>query len=49
MYPRPRWLADIVPTICYATGNPIPEDAEGAVMYQILEEPYLVSPSGASD
>ena len=22
-YERPRWLADIVPTICYCTGNPI--------------------------
>ena len=41
-YERPRWLADIVPTICYATGNPIPEDAEGAVIYQILEDPDLV-------
>ncbi|MDR1856020.1 MAG: alkaline phosphatase family protein [Desulfovibrio sp.] len=42
VYPRPRWLADIVPTLCYATGNPIPEDAEGAVIYQILENPDLV-------
>lgn len=41
-YTRPRWLADIVPTICYATGNPIPEDAEGGIMYQILENPDLV-------
>ncbi len=41
-YTRPRWLADIVPTICYATGNPMPQDVEGAVMYQILEEPNLV-------
>ncbi len=41
-YERPRWLADIVPTICYATGNPMPADVEGAVIYQILEEPNLV-------
>jgi predicted AlkP superfamily phosphohydrolase/phosphomutase len=41
-YTRPRWLADIVPTLCYATGNPVPEDAEGAIIYQILECPDLV-------
>ncbi len=41
-YERPRWLADIVPTICYATGNPIPDDAEGGIMYQIMEDPNLV-------
>lgn len=41
-YPRPRWLADIVPTLCYITGNPIPADAEGAPIYQIMENPNLV-------
>jgi predicted AlkP superfamily phosphohydrolase/phosphomutase len=41
-YERPRWLADIVPTFCYMTGNPIPADAEGGPMYQIMEEPNLV-------
>lgn len=41
-YDRPRWLADIVPTICYVTGNPIPADAEGGPIYQILENPNLV-------
>jgi hypothetical protein len=41
-YTRPRWLADIVPTLCYATGKPMPEDVEGAVIYQILEDPDLV-------
>ncbi len=41
-YPRPRWLADIVPTLCYITGNPIPADAEGAPIYQIMEDPNLV-------
>ena len=42
VYKRPRWLADIVPTLCYATGNPVPEDAEGGIIYQILENPDLV-------
>lgn len=42
VYSRPRWLADIVPTLCYATGNPIPDDAEGGIMYQVLEDPNLV-------
>lgn len=42
VYKRPRWLADIVPTLCYATGNPMPDDTEGAVIYQILEDPNLV-------
>ena len=41
-YPRPRWLADIVPTLCYLTGNPVPADAEGGPIYQILEDPNLV-------
>ncbi len=38
VYDRPRWLADIVPTFCYLTGNPVPADTEGAVIYQIIEE-----------
>ena len=42
VYTRPRWLADIVPTFCYMTGNPIPADAEGAPIYQIMEDPNLV-------
>ena len=41
-YTRPRWLADIVPTLCYMPGGPIPEDAEGAPIYQIMEDPNLV-------
>ncbi|WP_027176795.1 alkaline phosphatase family protein [Desulfovibrio aminophilus] len=40
-YERPRWLADIVPTLCYMTGNPIPADAEGGPIYQIMENPDL--------
>jgi len=43
-YERPRWLADIVPTFCYLTGNPIPADAEGGPIYQIMENPNLVGP-----
>ncbi|MDR1487068.1 MAG: alkaline phosphatase family protein, partial [Deltaproteobacteria bacterium] len=38
IYDRPRWLADIVPTICASTGGPIPEDVEGAIIYQIFED-----------
>lgn len=41
-YERPRWLVDIVSTLCYATGGPIPADAEGGPIYQILVEPNLV-------
>ncbi|MDR2612175.1 MAG: alkaline phosphatase family protein [Deltaproteobacteria bacterium] len=38
VHARPRWLADIVPTLCAATGNPVPRDCEGAVIYQIFED-----------
>jgi arylsulfatase A-like enzyme len=38
VYQRPRWLADIVPTICAATGGPLPADVEGAIIYQIFED-----------
>ncbi|MDR1079628.1 MAG: alkaline phosphatase family protein [Deltaproteobacteria bacterium] len=38
VYRRPRWLCDIVPTLCHATGNPVPRDCEGAVIYQIFED-----------
>jgi arylsulfatase A-like enzyme len=41
-YERPRWLADIVPTICYLTGAPVPADAEGGPIYQIMQNPNLV-------
>jgi predicted AlkP superfamily phosphohydrolase/phosphomutase len=36
---RTVWLTDVVPTVCYATGMPVPQDAEGCVLYQALEEP----------
>ncbi len=32
-------IVDYVPTICYLTGWPIPKDAEGSVLYQIMENP----------
>ena len=36
---RTVWLTDIVPTICYLTGFPVPAQAEGAVIYQALSDP----------
>ena len=38
---RTIWLTDIVPTICYLTGLPVPAQAEGAVIYQALSEPSM--------
>jgi len=35
---RTVWLTDIVPTVCYLTGFPVPRDAEGAVVYQALKD-----------
>ncbi|MDD9302268.1 MAG: hypothetical protein HUK40_07935 [Desulfobacter sp.] len=32
-------LWDVVPTACYLTGLPVPEQTEGAVIYQLLEDP----------
>ncbi len=32
-------IVDLVPTICYLTGLPVPRDAEGSVIYQALEDP----------
>jgi len=36
---RTAWLMDIVPTICHLMDLPIPRDAEGAILYQALEDP----------
>jgi predicted AlkP superfamily phosphohydrolase/phosphomutase len=36
---RTVWLVDIVPTVCYLLGIPVPAQCEGAVIYQALEEP----------
>ncbi len=41
-YTRPRWLVDVVPTVCYLTGNPVPADTEGGPIYQIMENDNLV-------
>ncbi|MBC7190508.1 alkaline phosphatase family protein, partial [Candidatus Aerophobetes bacterium] len=38
---RTMWLTDIVPTICYLADLPIPEHAEGGILYQALENPNL--------
>ena len=32
-------LVDVVPTVCYLADLPIPEQAEGAIVYQALREP----------
>ena len=36
---RTAWITDMVPTICYLMNWPVPENTEGAVLYQILEDP----------
>ena len=38
---RTAWILDLVPTICYLTGWPVPAQAEGAVLYQAMEDPDL--------
>ena len=35
---RTVWLTDVVPTMCHLMGVPVPRHAEGAVIYQALEE-----------
>jgi arylsulfatase A-like enzyme len=32
-------LTDLVPTVCYLMGLPVPAQAEGGVLYQALEDP----------
>jgi len=32
-------LVDLVPTLCYLTDLPLPDHVEGAVLYQLLEDP----------
>jgi predicted AlkP superfamily phosphohydrolase/phosphomutase len=36
---RTIWLLDIVPTICFAMDLPVPKNCEGAIIYQIFEDP----------
>lgn len=38
---RTCWLQDIVPTICYLADLPMPADAEGAVIWQVLKDPNM--------
>jgi len=38
--PKPtRWLIDIAPTIAHLLSIPTPRDADGSIMYEILEDP----------
>lgn len=36
---RNVWLTDLIPTICYLMGIPLPRDAEGAIIFQAMEDP----------
>jgi len=36
---RSAGLTDIVPTVCHLMQLPVPRDAEGAILYQALEQP----------
>lgn len=36
---KPCHLVDLIPTVCYVTGLPVPNGAEGAVLYGALEDP----------
>ena len=36
---RNTWITDMVPTVCYLMDWPTPEQTEGAVLYQIFEDP----------
>lgn len=35
---RNVWLTDVTPTLCHLLGIPVPADAQGAILYQALEE-----------
>jgi len=39
MLERTFWITDIVPTACYLMDLPLPDHAEGAVIYQAFEDP----------
>jgi len=39
MLERTIWITDLVPTICYLMDLPLPDHAEGAVVYQAFEDP----------
>ncbi|GAG18150.1 unnamed protein product, partial [marine sediment metagenome] len=36
---RNVWCLDMIPTLCYLAGWPMPRDAEGAIIFQALEDP----------
>jgi predicted AlkP superfamily phosphohydrolase/phosphomutase len=36
---RPVRVVDVAPTLCHLLGWPVPRDAEGAVVYEALEDP----------
>lgn len=38
---RTAWITDLVPTVCYLAEWPIPHQAEGAILYQALDNPDL--------
>ena len=38
---RTVWLTDIVPTICHLADLPVPQNAEGAILYQALDDPNI--------
>ncbi len=38
-YRRPAHLQDIVPTLCYLVGLPVPNGVDGAVLYDALKNP----------
>ncbi|MDA8217492.1 MAG: alkaline phosphatase family protein [Dehalococcoidales bacterium] len=40
---RTCWIVDMVPTICYLTGIPVPRNVEGSIIYQALEDPEAKS------
>jgi predicted AlkP superfamily phosphohydrolase/phosphomutase len=36
---RTAWITDVVPTICHIMDLPMPDGAEGAILYQALKDP----------
>lgn len=38
---RTVWLTDIVPTLCHLLDLPVPENTEGAIIYQAFEDPNM--------
>lgn len=38
---RTVWITDLVPTVCYLAGFPVPQEAEGAIIYQAMDDPDI--------